>query len=90
MSFRAFLPPAWSSLTATKKNTFGPFEVARYACSLDSLSCRWTHKNALFLERTIRMSAIIVIDDPQAAGLIPHIRTINPKSVDLACLSLLL
>jgi alpha,alpha-trehalose phosphorylase (configuration-retaining) len=39
---------------------------------------RWSEKNARCLERVFTSSNIIVLDDPQVVGLIPHIKRLNP------------
>jgi len=41
---------------------------------------RWSAKNARCLENVFRTSAVIVLDDPQVVGLIPHIKQINPSA----------
>jgi alpha,alpha-trehalose phosphorylase (configuration-retaining) len=38
----------------------------------------WIHENALVLEKVFREADVIVIDDPQPAGLIPFIKEVNP------------
>lgn len=40
----------------------------------------WWAENAQNLSYIIKKADVIVIDDPQPAGLIPHIRKINPKA----------
>lgn len=39
----------------------------------------WIKHNAEHFEPVFRQASVIVIDDPQPAGLIPHIRKVNPK-----------
>jgi glycosyltransferase involved in cell wall biosynthesis len=38
----------------------------------------WMHENALVLDSVYRQADVIVIDDPQPAGLIPFIKQANP------------
>lgn len=40
----------------------------------------WTAENALAFTEVFKQADVIVIDDPQPAGLIPHIRQINPAA----------
>lgn len=40
----------------------------------------WSRENAANLQEVISSSQVIVIDDPQPAGLIPHIQRINPQA----------
>jgi len=41
---------------------------------------RWILENAQKLEKVFQDSDVIVIDDPQPCGLIPHIKSVNPKA----------
>lgn len=41
----------------------------------------WMSRNSVFFADVIKKSHIIVIDDPQPSGLIPHIRRDNPSAV---------
>lgn len=38
----------------------------------------WTRENAAVLDKAFRQANIVVIDDPQPAGLIPYIKQANP------------
>lgn len=38
----------------------------------------WSSENAYFLKDVIKESDVIVIDDPQPSGLVPHIKKMNP------------
>lgn len=40
---------------------------------------KWSSENAAKFEKVFVESDVIVIDDPQPSGLIPHIKKINPK-----------
>lgn len=40
----------------------------------------WSRENARLLNGSIKQSDVIVIDDPQASGLIPYIKKHNPKA----------
>jgi alpha,alpha-trehalose phosphorylase (configuration-retaining) len=40
----------------------------------------WIEENALAFTDVFQQADVIVIDDPQPSGLIPHIRRINPKT----------
>lgn len=40
----------------------------------------WTRENAGILQNVIKRSDVIVIDDPQPAGLIPYIKYIHPEA----------
>ncbi|GHO42337.1 glycosyltransferase [Ktedonospora formicarum] len=40
----------------------------------------WTHENAEMLQDVLKQSHVVVIDDPQPAGLIPHIKRFNPEA----------
>ncbi|WP_149402578.1 glycosyltransferase [Dictyobacter arantiisoli] len=40
----------------------------------------WTQENANVLAPVFQQADVIVVDDPQPAGLIPHIRQINPAA----------
>lgn len=40
----------------------------------------WIERNAFVLRSPIRQADVIVIDDPQPAGLIPHIKRMNPQA----------
>lgn len=40
----------------------------------------WTEENALVLDSVFKAADVIVIDDPQPAGLIPFIKTANPNA----------
>lgn len=40
----------------------------------------WSAENAHLFKPQIKASDIIVIDDPQPSGLIPHIKTLNPQA----------
>ena len=39
---------------------------------------QWIHENALALEKAFNKADVVVIDDPQPAGLIPFIKEVNP------------
>lgn len=39
----------------------------------------WTEQNAYNSEEVFKNSDVIIIDDPQPAGLIPYIKRVNPK-----------
>jgi glycosyltransferase involved in cell wall biosynthesis len=40
---------------------------------------KWSTKNARFLDGVFRLSHVIVLDDPQVLGLVPHIKAANPN-----------
>lgn len=40
----------------------------------------WTRENAQALEEVFRQTDVVVIDDPQPAGLIPYIKEVNPAA----------
>ncbi|EFH85977.1 glycosyltransferase [Ktedonobacter racemifer] len=40
----------------------------------------WTEENAAMLHEVFTQANVVVIDDPQPAGLIPHIKRVNPKA----------
>ncbi|HEX6484762.1 MAG TPA: glycosyltransferase [Ktedonobacteraceae bacterium] len=40
----------------------------------------WTQENAVLLDQAFRQANVVVIDDPQPAGLIPYIRQANPDA----------
>lgn len=44
------------------------------------LYLRWTEQNFFVLREALNAADVIVIDDPQPAGLIPHIRRDNPDA----------
>jgi glycosyltransferase involved in cell wall biosynthesis len=41
---------------------------------------RWCEKNARYMDAMMKLSHVIVIDDPQPAGMIPLIRRVNPTA----------
>jgi alpha,alpha-trehalose phosphorylase (configuration-retaining) len=40
----------------------------------------WIGENAAILDEALSSTSLVVLDDPQPAGLIPHIRRINPAT----------
>jgi len=40
----------------------------------------WSAKNARRLRRSFEESDVVVIDDPQPSGLVPHVKKTNPKA----------
>ncbi|GHO65301.1 hypothetical protein KSC_041930 [Ktedonobacter sp. SOSP1-52] len=40
----------------------------------------WTEENAAMLHEVFTQANVVVIDDPQPAGLIPHIKRVNPEA----------
>jgi glycosyltransferase involved in cell wall biosynthesis len=40
----------------------------------------WTEENAEMLSQPIKQADVVVIDDPQPSGLIPHVKKMNPDA----------
>jgi glycosyltransferase involved in cell wall biosynthesis len=78
------LKPNAEIFNITKKKFHNVLQgVAPHNCVLEESEKRlynsWISDNANFFKKIFKDSDVIVIDDPQPAGLIPHIKKINPQ-----------
>jgi len=79
------LRPDVEIFNITKKKFHNVLQaVAPSDCVLTSADKRlyneWISSNARFLNPMLKESNVIVIDDPQPAGLVAHIKKINPRA----------